>query len=468
MSWAAATDAASRDLAWLLVAGGEVPKGDLDAALHARRAVLDLATVVHRGLTVTAPDSAPVTATDAEAEAVRAVWRLLGHQPRPVPARAVTDVLAYSPASPAGGKWHDVARHAVLATHHWQSSDHATWPAARQGWTAVARTAALVEAVSLLDADLARAAGTAGRHDDAEALARARWSGLAGACATVRDLTGREPLAPLGDVAPTPRRALVAVRTLADLPPAATRLAHLLATTASLHPADVQLIAHAQARTSAGAARLLLQRTPHPAPRGHVDVAEALTGHAGALASAGSRPGRAESVHPSDPRPLAQATAIARYLATAGPDATTGPATPGRDAAAVLAYASAAAGATLALERAARGQMSAGQWLVPAGEDSPSTLVWIRPDRFTLDPPLLDALARASHSARVLAAAAPSAPNAAASTATAVAMQGMPGVQALAAALTGRGARPSPATSPAAGCRPSRAPARPRRDGQER
>jgi hypothetical protein len=448
MSWLGSSEATSRDLARLLVHGGGVHPGELDTALTARAAVLDVTAAVHQGLTGGASGTARVA--DLDADPVRLLGRLLVDQPRPATTTSVTDALAGPAATAVGGLWRDVARHAVIAGSDWDGADPTTRPAGARAWTAVAATAALAEAVGRLDADLAASAVTAGREKDAELLTRGAWSGLSGTAAAVRALAERGDLPAPGDVAPAPSRGVVPVRTLADLPAATDRLAHLLATTKAISPRDVQQVVRAHARTTMAAAALLVATLPHPAPPQRLAVVESLVEHAHTLRAAGDRPRRTESVFPSDHRPLAQATEVARYLALAGAGASTGTASPGRDAAVLVEYARAAAGVSAALARTARRQVQAHRWLVPPGEDSRSRLVWTRTTPETPAPPLLTALDKAGDHGRALAAAAAAAGWSRGADQGAVAARGMPGTEALTAALAAARAAQGRPSSPAA------------------
>jgi hypothetical protein len=222
--------------------------------------------------------------------------------------------------------------------------------------------------------------------------------------------------------------------------------------------------------TSMRASALLDAVLPHPVPPERLAVAGHLAEHAQVLARAASRPGRAETVHPSDPRPLAQAAEVARYLAAAGPDAATGRGTPGRDTGVLLEYARSAAAVTVALEATARRQFAARRWLVPAGEDSRSDLVWVATTKQTPEPPLLAALGRAGDHGRGLAAAAAAALPARGPGQAAAAARGMPGTEALTAALAAaRAAQGRPSVpSAAVGYRPPAAPPGRSREGRSR
>ncbi len=480
MSWLVCTDAAARDLARLLTRGEEVSEGDLDVALTGRAAVLDLVGAVHEGLTGAGGHGHSPRAGDLDAHPARLMGHLLAQQPRPPGTRALSDALAHPAATATGALWAGVAGHAVVAGHDWAGSNPSSRPTGAQAWTAVTANAALAEAVTLLDPVLAASAAAAGRPLLAEQLTEAAWSGLAGAAGAVREVAGRGLRPPLLDVVPAPSNTLVPVRQLSDLPAAVDRLGHLLATSRSLGPVDVQRVARAMAVTSVHTARLLADTLGYPAPPGRLVVVEGLVEHGGLLARAAARPARTETLFPSNPRPLMQAQVLTRYLGPldqGAPRAAAGSVTPGRDAAVLLECARSLAAATGQLHLVAQREVAGRRWLVPQWrQNTRNRLDWVTPTGDAPAPPLVTGLAGAARHGAALggavAAVVPPLPLHVlqAKRAAEVAHQGMPGVEALGAAVAGHraghraGLRPS---TPALPVRP-RPVARPERPRQDR
>ena len=319
----------------------------------------------------------------------------------------------------------------AVAAHDWRTADPATRPTGDAAWTALGHAAALAQAMGLLDTDLARAAAVAGRPEAATQLARVQWPGLAAAAAAVRDLAERGPLHAVPDPAPRAPREVLLVASPEDLAPAAERLAHLVTTAASITPRDLQAVARAHAQATTAAAARLDAVLGHPAPSEQLALVAALADYARHLATAATAPRRTAALTAGDPRPLLQAGELARALAPGG-RATTAPSAPGRQHAALTAYAHAAPRLTAALAAAATRELAAGRWLVPPGEDSPSRLTWVPPGEHA-DPPLRRTLAAAATDARLLVLAATRAvPK------PAPAAAHLPGLDALTTAITTR------------------------------
>ena len=479
MSWSQSTDDTARDLARVLVTGGGVREPDLDVALTARAAAVDLAATVTGGVRGAGNDTDLAhrqRVGDLDADPVRLFAQLLAAQPHlPRASVALTETLQEVGITGAGQAWRGMARHATVAAHEWSTAYPASGLPADAQWSAVARVAALTEGVLALTPDLAASAAAAGRPEIAQSLTGAAWSGLASTARAVQDLAARGPLPEVELTAPA-TRAVLPVRSLADLAPAAERLRHLVATTESLTPKDLQLVAGVHARTSATAARLLAVAAIGPAAPRLRPVVQGLARHARDLTDAVQRPRRVEGLYPGDPRPLAQAAEINRFVSSLTAGKIQAPS--GRHAGALVEFAKTAPEATAALADAAREQLAARRWVVPAGEHHGRDAFWatydfVVPTAITPTPPLVTALDAAVAGGRDLADAARVARPPAAVAAAAVAGQGTSGAKELAAALAAhRTAQAQTRTRPAypaqaAGYRPP-VPVRESAQGPER
>lgn len=438
MSYQGELNALARDLSRLLIAEEPVPTLDLATAAGAHAAAVGLLTQVHRDLTGISPWAWTNTPAEIGGHPVAALGRLLADHPRR-PSAAPTDLVGTPAATAAGQLWRDVARHATLAHHEWVTSAPRSSPKAEKAWSALADVAALAEAAATLDPELARAMTAAGRHDDADVFTAASVSGLRVAAAEVRSLAAAGPLPDVDDLTPASTRP-VAVRAAEAVPEAQHRLALLLTQAEDLRPADIEQIITTQGRTALAAARLA--REPC--------LASELREYARRCADVAGHPHRTASIRRSDPRPLAQARELHRYLAT--------PASPTAGIPADAAVAAAAGfgrgvpEVNAALSATATRQVEQGRWLVPEPEVLPDRPIWTRSgSRGAPEPPMLASLrAVAASAVRVSEAAAGVGPQG--TSPARLATHGLPPRDALRDALAFRG-RPDPPAHP--GQRPS-------------
>lgn len=147
---------------------------DVDVAITARAAVLASAGNVLGHLVPRTRQPGPqgrraVTVRLLERDPLRALGLILQQRPRPELSRSPSELL--DPAVSSGGAtalWAAAGRHALLADRAWSASapPHV---AAEDAWRAIEQISAIIEAVALLDADIAQAHG--GRKDIAAVLA---------------------------------------------------------------------------------------------------------------------------------------------------------------------------------------------------------------------------------------------------------------------------------------------------------
>ncbi len=296
----------------LLTERGPIDPGDVDVVLTAHATLTRLLQTLHTDLAnVRAADQTSAAAVEQHPVAVHA--RLLQDHPRHAPL-PLTEVIDSRPTTPAGQSWRQAARHAVLAQHDWQTSTPTSRPAGDATWSDLADVAALSEALAYLDADLGRQLTAAGRPDLAAPYTDAAHSGLATTARAVQQLAASGATPHPTELDPSPQRALVAVRTDADLPAATQRLAHLLTTTRELTPVHVQLIAGTLARASLSATGPLAAPSNDQASA----LAAALHRQAAALGAVASAPRRVASLVPSQPGPLLQAQLLHDRLRRGG------------------------------------------------------------------------------------------------------------------------------------------------------
>ena len=387
MSYAESTTALATHLARLLAARAtDLGHNGFEQALLSREVTLTLAREVHRHLTGGSdPPSNRQTKVNT-ADPVRAFGQALTDHHQVTRDLSPAEALSAIPSTPAGREWHHAARHALLADDAWRDGSHSTWTRARS-WAALADVAAVTEALTVLDHDLAPAARALGRDRDAQVLERSTASSLRRAAAEVQAHARFGPLTAV-DVA-SPRRTnghVVLVRSDADLPAAEARLAELLSGARHLRPEHAVQVALGQARCAAAVAGLLRAAPARVAPgSGLGPLAEALDGAAHALASATTTTGRIGSLYRGDSRPLLQAGELTRHLRT-------GTAATGRDVTALVRFARALPDVVDALFDVARRHTAGGFWLVPTQDHAPT---WTRYHLGLRESPLLAAAAPA-------------------------------------------------------------------------
>jgi len=438
VTWREDSEATARHLARLLARGARVLPADLDAALIARRAVLDLAATVHLDLTGLGSGTAAPTLTTLTEHPVRALGQLIHRQPRPHPDLPLSEVVAGSSVDATGKLWERVAVHASLARHHWGLATPASRPRGDAAWSALDHTAALVGAVTALDVDLIASAERAERPQLATDLRQAANSGLSTAAASVHALASSGPLPDVADLKTPPVRQLLLVRDQSEVAPALRNLTDQLLAARHVAPGHVQLVAGVLARATLHAAVAAESAAPHRGGEWGPELAAALHEHGTRLAEVARTPRRVETIAPGDPLPLAQATEIVRWL-TAHP-ARPSVATPGRDLAVARDIAAAAANVSEALERVARRHHDGGHWVVPVEHAWSSAMPydWRFSSPTTTTPPLVRDLAAVAEHVIDLRSAVAEPANASSSTAIAQARQGMPATCELLSAIAVR------------------------------
>jgi len=451
MSWREETEATARHLARLLARDGHVTAADLDAALTGRRAVLDLARTIHLDLTGLGSGSAAPTLEGLVEHPLRALGQLIHRQPRPHPQLPLSVITARSSTDATGKLWKRVAVHASLAEHHWRAALPGSRPRGDHAWSALDHVAALAQAVNTLDRHLAASAQHAERPELAEQLRQAAGSGLGTAAAAARALAAAGPLPDVADLRQPPTRQLLTVRDVTEVAPALRNVADQLLAVRHVSPGHLQMVTGFTARAALHAAVLAEAAAPHRGREWAPELAAALHEHGTHLTAVSATPRRTETVNPSDPLPLAQATEVARWL-TSHPATPVG-ATPGRDLATAREVALAAAGLTEVLDVVARRHLDGGLWVVPSegAWSAAQPYDWKFSGPTVTVPPLVRGLTEgAEHAAelRETATAVGGPPAPAPTSAVAVAQQGMPSTRDLAAALSataetsGRPSRP--------------------------
>jgi len=395
-----------------------LPGIELDLALSARRAVLDLLQTVHGDLTGIGPRPAAGHLDDVEAHPVAALGWALRRHPRPPGALAPTDVALARPVSPAGRAWQQVARHALLAQHTWSTGlDDGPIDQARL-WAGVADVAALADTLTRLDLTLIRAAqAEPGRGRIAAALSSGLASHLGLAARETARVAASGPLPEAGPnripAPPGPTRTVMPVRHPSELPQAQRHLTVLLEAARGIRPERFRQLATVQARAC------LLLSTQLTGPDGHTagvpaalptepsadrqialaGLVDRLTEHARLLQRATERPGSIVGIEPGDGRPLRQAAETFRALAAR-------PAAVASDPALLSRFTIALADTTIALATAADRGMARGAWQVPDHSESLTAPGWRTHRPGEPRPAALVAIHQAADHANVLTEAA--------------------------------------------------------------
>jgi hypothetical protein len=385
VSYAESTCALATHLSRLLAAGPtDLGHTGFEQALLTREVTLLLARDVHRHLTGTGPKPLDRTTPAASTDPITVFGLALADHQRVTRSLSPAEAVGALGSTPAAHEWRHAARHALTADDDWRHGAHPPWTPAR-AWAALADVAALTEAVTVLDHDLAQAAGSLGRNADARALVSSAVSGLRRAAVEVQAHARFGPLTPADVESPrrTPHQVAI-VRGDDDLAGAETRLVGLLSSARHLRPEQAVQVALGQARCATAVAELLRAKAAGGAAAdGRVgQVATALDGTARALAVAASAPAQAASLHRGDPRPLLQAGELSRYLRA--PGATGGQ----RETAALVGFARALPDVLTTLFEVARRHTARGHWLVPTHEEAST---WARFQVGLRRPPLLAA-----------------------------------------------------------------------------
>jgi hypothetical protein len=350
----------------------------LQVALVARSATLDLARMLHHTV---GPREGRVGDTIAalESDPVAALGRLLAKQPRIEPLLSPTDVLSKNYVGDAA-TWSALARAAITAADAWPVGHGATLQRL-DAWGVIADSAAVVEAVAVLDGDLV---GVATRLEESRLAERLRTScsGLRLAAGQVRALAAAGPLpSEPHDVAKQRRPTVRVVRDVESAIEGQRSLAGLLRSAGHVRPEHAVQIAIAHVRVvkaiTAGLVNGKMKRVDD------AGLAERVSALIEPLTCAASRPGRIASIHAGDARPLQQASELARYVSTNAEEAQAAPPGP------LMAWASELRGSIDALSSRATRELDSRRWLVPDTADAAMS-VWA-PLRADLGQPVLRA-----------------------------------------------------------------------------
>jgi hypothetical protein len=229
--------------------GGTTPPLDLDVAITGRAAVLACAGTVLRDLAprtfLPPPAGWLVPMGLLDRDPLRALGIALMHRPRPALRRSPSELLdAAAPHRGVTAAWAATGREALLADRAWSARATRMLPP-DDAWRAVEGIASMVEAVAVLDHDLAAVAK--GRADIASVLDAGQGLGLI--ARRVGDLAA-DPVDRARDVEaePRPRRgkrpSFTTPAPLVAQPPdliaQARRLPALLGSAAELSPAHIR------------------------------------------------------------------------------------------------------------------------------------------------------------------------------------------------------------------------------------
>jgi hypothetical protein len=350
----------------------DLTDAEVDVALVARRGVLELLSTVHADLTGHRPHRGVVRIGELEAHPVQALGQALARHPRPAAEVAPSDAFLAPATSPAGQAWQQVARHALVAHHHWTAGD-ATPADEATAWAGVADLAAIARQLTVLDVELADVLSGRGprRAEAASGLARAATSGVGVAGRETARLAAAGPIADAGPdrgaaSASAPGRRILVARSGADLLATLHRFAEFLDGAVNVRPERLPHLAAAIARCAL-IARDLLPRADPSATALRCELHE----HARLLREATTRPGSVVSLEPGDLRPLRQA-------AEAYQGARRHAAALGTDRRLLAGYLDALAGSTQALAAVVERSVATRRWLVPDHTTSLMEPVWTR------------------------------------------------------------------------------------------
>jgi hypothetical protein len=383
----------------------DLTEAEVDIALTARRSVLDLLTAVHAETTGLGRTRGPTRIGDLEAHPVAALGQALAQHPRPVLDHAPSDALSRRTETAVGETWRQIARHAMLAGHHWTAGRGPT-PDEATRWKSVSDIAATSGLLAALDHRLAEAIERVApdRVTVIAALRRGTTSGLGVSARETTRLSAAGPIAAAGpdrSATPAARPAVLVARSAAELPATQRRLAALLATgrvRAERLPPLATAIATCGLRIRDGIA------VDDPVWSA---VRSELTEHARLLDRAAVRSGRLVSIDaaaratglrpPPEPE-LSQAGEAYRGLQRFG-------LLPGSDRHVLGDYVQALADSTRALSEAVDRAIADGRWLVPDPAASPGDPVWASLRPTTPAPAAVKAVRMAAARADTLSAA---------------------------------------------------------------
>lgn len=389
----------------------QLTEPEVDVALFARRAVLDLLAGVHADLTGLRRTSGVPRIDDLEAHPVAALDRALARHPRAPVDLAPTEALSTPVTTPTGRAWREAGRQALLAEHHWQAGRTVRLdPPTR--WAGVADVAALAGQLAALDVELADVLARRsppGAVAPSAAVAQLNRAATAGLGVTAREVVRLARAGPVAQSGPdadaevaVPRR-IVVVRSVTDLVAAQERLAQWLDAATHVRPERLPLLAVSIAR----GALVVRDQLPAGDP-----AATALRGelreHARLLREVTARPGGLFSLDVGDLRPLRQAAEIHQGASRFGGQLAGSPTLLG-------SYIEALAASTQALSGAVDRSIATRRWLVPDPTAPRYAPQWAPLRRVGVTPrPVLALTAAAGHAAQLRAVvrawSAPSAP----------------------------------------------------------
>jgi len=362
-----------RAAAGLLLESDRVPASALQAAGTAQVAVYTLLSQVHRGVAPTGLNRS-ATIHAVLRHPVAALGRILSETVRTRrPAASTFGVLTSSTRSRPDALWRALLRHASLAAVDWHQ--RTSTPEGDAAWSLIGDVAALGEAASILDADIAAALRSAGRHGETDELVNGPAQHMRLASAQSAALAARGAMPPI-TVLPGRASRPVLVASAASVSEGQHRLADFLCQAEDVTPHSLLAVTALAGQSARLAARL----TPSAV------LTASLEQHARHLALAARPPARCATVRPGDPRPEAQAYELRRHLRSLEPG------TPAASEAAE-AFAGHLQTVTEALTDCARRQTGQGRWLISAADSGPA--IWQR-SRLGVEngPPFVDALKR--------------------------------------------------------------------------
>jgi hypothetical protein len=357
MSYEADLAQVAESLAQLL-ATGDPPRSDELPAVNAARLGLrrlcaqvlgDVAPV----LPVRVGDGRPGIA-DLARSPVSTLRGLLAKDP-PELIAAEGDRPANDGGAPSA--WRTLWAATALAADDWSRADLASRPTGAEAWSAVADIVAVAEAAALVDRDLVdprRGRFRVRRSDDS-------WR-VGIAAAEVRRLACTGSLPPAEPLRPDGKNLLpLRVRSLAELPAALTRLAHLVRVAGHLRPESVGALAGAHARTLALMAKVMEGGIASGGTHGVMPgLSDALRTHAVALVNVRGAVRRVRSISSDDPRPARQMAQVRTTLLALGDRLSSRGAEPARRALAEAARPALTFGP--AMRDLVEWQVSFGQW----------------------------------------------------------------------------------------------------------
>lgn len=235
---------------------------------------------------------------DVARRPIGVLQKLLRDDPQPLPPGEPSSSEA---GDAANEHWRELAAAVEVVAHEWSGSDPTSRPTGEQAWATVADVAAVAEAASLLDRDLA-----AGRSDTSGPGVRDRWE-IAIAAEQVRQLAAGGPLLSAQPLRPAPHRLRPGpVRGIDTLAPALANLAALIVGARDLAPGTVGALAGTHAHTLRTLAKALAATGPPSQQAVRKQLSETLHHHADILLNIQVAGRPLQSLETDDPRPVLQ------------------------------------------------------------------------------------------------------------------------------------------------------------------